>query len=149
MDDEMTDIVKRLRERASVAREENTGTAIGDALHFEEAANAIERLDALAKCESCGNGACESCMNTGYQHPHKAELALASVELAKLPADAYWLLAKGRTRPDEPLWGVRITDQDGNPIAEAEGDHPADVVRHAAALSLLLQEETPHEPIRR
>lgn len=43
----MTDIVKRLTTRAMAAREENTGTAIGDALHFEEAACEILRLRLL------------------------------------------------------------------------------------------------------
>jgi hypothetical protein len=38
------DIVERLRERAQFAREERTGTGLGDALHFEEAAVEIERL---------------------------------------------------------------------------------------------------------
>lgn len=40
----MTDIVERLRERATVARSEKTGTAVADAIHFEEAADEIERL---------------------------------------------------------------------------------------------------------
>ncbi len=38
------DIVARLRERARLAREENTATALGDAIHFEEAAAEIARL---------------------------------------------------------------------------------------------------------
>jgi hypothetical protein len=88
---------------------------------------------ALAKCEECGIGPCESCMNSGYKHPDRAELALAADELAKLPDAVYWLLAKGRTRPDEPLWGIGITNHAGEAIAEAEGDHPADVVRAAAS----------------
>jgi hypothetical protein len=96
---------------------------------------------ALDVCEYCGPGkstglpgnACENCMNTGYKYPDRAELALAAAELAKLPGNLYWLLAKGRTRPDEPLWGLQITNQNGSPIAEAEGDHPADVVRLAAS----------------
>lgn len=40
----MSDIVKRLKDRAKVAREESTGTALGDALHFEDAAAEIEDL---------------------------------------------------------------------------------------------------------
>jgi hypothetical protein len=36
--------VERLTERASVARSEGTGTALGDAVHFEEAIALIERL---------------------------------------------------------------------------------------------------------
>jgi hypothetical protein len=93
----------------------------------------LETDSPLAKCEECGTGPCESCMNSGYKHPDRAELALAADELAKLPGDVYWLLAKGRTRPDEPLWGVGITNKAGDAIAEAEGDHPADVVRAAAS----------------
>jgi len=38
------DIVVRLRERADAARSENTGTAISDATHFEQAADEIEKL---------------------------------------------------------------------------------------------------------
>jgi len=38
-----TDLITRLRERAAAAREEGTATALGDALHFEEAADQIER----------------------------------------------------------------------------------------------------------
>jgi hypothetical protein len=98
-------------------------------------------MDALAKCEYCGDGkhtglpgnACENCINTGYKYPHCAELALAAIELAKLPGDVYWVLGKGRLRPAEPLWAVRITDQSGETITEVEGDHPADTVRLAAA----------------
>ena len=37
-------LVERLRERAHAARDEKTATGICDALHFEEAADAIERL---------------------------------------------------------------------------------------------------------
>ena len=37
-------LVERLRERAAIARGEKTGTALGDAIHFEEAADEIERL---------------------------------------------------------------------------------------------------------
>jgi len=40
----MTNLVERLRERARAAREERTATALGDALHFEEAADEIELL---------------------------------------------------------------------------------------------------------
>lgn len=42
-------IVERLRERAKTAREEGTGTADGDAYHFEGAANEIERLQNALK----------------------------------------------------------------------------------------------------
>jgi hypothetical protein len=35
------ELVKRLRERAGFALEENTATAISDARHFEEAADAL------------------------------------------------------------------------------------------------------------
>lgn len=37
-------IIECLRERARFAREEGTGTALGDALHFEWAADEIKRL---------------------------------------------------------------------------------------------------------
>jgi hypothetical protein len=97
---------------------------------------ALQVSDALEKCKYCGTGPCENCMNSGYAYPDQAELVLAGIELAKLPGDVYWLLAKGRTRPNEPLWAVQITDLDANKIAEAEGDHPADCVRAAWASAL-------------
>jgi hypothetical protein len=37
-------IVERLNERAQVARGEETGTGLGDAIHFEEAAATITAL---------------------------------------------------------------------------------------------------------
>jgi hypothetical protein len=47
------ELVKRLRERAGFALEENTATAISDARHFEEAADALNSLAArLAECEA-------------------------------------------------------------------------------------------------
>ena len=64
----------------------------------------------------------------------RAELALAAEELANLPGDVYWIFAKGRTRPDEPLWGIQITDKTGIVLALVEGEHPVDTVRHAASL---------------
>lgn len=42
----MSDLVKRLRERADAARVENNMTASCDADHFEEAADRIEALEA-------------------------------------------------------------------------------------------------------
>ncbi len=44
----MDDLKRRLRERADAAAAEGTATATGDALHFREAADAIEALQAEA-----------------------------------------------------------------------------------------------------
>lgn len=41
-------IVERLRGRAAAARSENTGTSLGHASHFDEAADLIERLKGYA-----------------------------------------------------------------------------------------------------
>ena len=46
----MRDLVNRLKRRADVARSEGTGTARGDAVHFEEAANSIEMLESRVEC---------------------------------------------------------------------------------------------------
>jgi len=41
-----------------------------------------------------------------------------------VPADAYWIFGKGRTRPDEPLFGFQILDPATNDvIAEAEHEN--------------------------
>jgi hypothetical protein len=62
------------------------------------------------------------------------ELSLAAVELSKIPDDIYWIFGRGRTRPDEPLWGLLIKDMaTGDELACEEGDHPANVVRAAVA----------------
>jgi hypothetical protein len=72
-------------------------------------------------------------MNTGYEYPYRAELALAAEELAKLPSNVYWLFARGRVTPGEPLFAIQITDLAANVIAEAEGVHPADTIRLAVS----------------
>src|SRR6478609_11624779 len=82
------DIVERLLTRAKTAREENTGTALGDAVHFEEAARQIKILkdqrNAWQKvagqagvCMTCAMGApepygCTDCLNSGWEQgaPH-------------------------------------------------------------------------------
>jgi len=49
-----TDLCARLDERAAIARGEKTGTALGDAIHFEQAAAAIRELQAeLDEFRSC------------------------------------------------------------------------------------------------
>jgi len=49
----ISDLVPRLRGRARSARSENTGTGLGDALHFEQAANRIDML--VAALRACLN----------------------------------------------------------------------------------------------
>jgi hypothetical protein len=75
----------------------------------------------------------------------QSDLELVAVELAKLPNNVYWVLAKGRLTPTEPLWAVRITDLAGETILETEGDHPADTVRAAADKLSILHEEKQHD----
>ena len=80
----MTDLSERLREHAALARKQATPIALGQALHFEAAADEIERLRAalvaLANAEALkgvrgivagwnGEGTPEP-----YQHRHPAEL---------------------------------------------------------------------------
>ena len=42
----MNDLIKLLMERAKIARSEGTGTGLGDALHFEVAADRITAMKA-------------------------------------------------------------------------------------------------------
>jgi len=63
------DIVDALRERAKAAKEERTGTADGDAYHFERAADEIERLrerlgDLLA--DVCSHAAIDEAMQDAW-----------------------------------------------------------------------------------
>jgi hypothetical protein len=57
------------------------------------------------------------------------DAALALVE-EKLPG-VYWHVARGKTRPDEPLFGAELVTTKGNQIAAVEHDH-------SAALALIL-----------
>ena len=51
----MNDLIKLLMERAKIARSEGTGTGLGDALHFEAAADRLTAMkaagDGLAQYE--------------------------------------------------------------------------------------------------
>lgn len=43
--------------------------------------------------------------------------------LEKIPAYLYWLIGKGRTRPDEPLYAVQLLDPVTHAVvAEAEAE---------------------------
>lgn len=61
-----------------------------------------------------------------------------------LAAEFYYLFAKGRTRPDEPLYGVQILRPDGaasDVIAEAEHELPS--VALLIAIMKAKEEPTP------
>jgi hypothetical protein len=136
------DVAKAALETPRGSRSANADPRCAATERDRERPPRIDLTLALARCEYCGDGkhtglpnnACENCMNSGYAHPDRAELVLASLELLKVRGDAYWVLAKGRLHPDEPLWGFRITDQSGNVLSETEGDHPVDAIRAAMAM---------------
>jgi hypothetical protein len=59
--------------------------------------------------------------------------AIARVE-AKFP-NAFWLIGKGRTKPEEPLFAVRVCHPDDIDVilAEGEGDTLAGAVERTLA----------------
>lgn len=59
----------------------------------------------------------------------------ASVDcaLTLIPDGMWWLIGKGRTRPDEPLYGVQILDGE-RVVAEAETEASAALAICAASL---------------
>jgi len=60
-------LVERLRERAALARIEGTGTAVGDAVHFEEAAAEITDLrDKLASAIKERDSICEKAVEKTF-----------------------------------------------------------------------------------
>lgn len=77
-------LVERLRQRASTARLEGTGTALGDALHFEAAANEIEAREAEVRAlkdgirEACDLLAELSYGNSARSPGHNARVLLES-----------------------------------------------------------------------
>jgi hypothetical protein len=81
-------LVDRLRERASVARSEGTGTATGDAVHFEEAAHEIDRLTRAA---DAGMGAIASLAAAVslLERTPRAKKAAASDRMFDLMLDDY------------------------------------------------------------
>lgn len=58
----------------------------------------------------------------GFKRPDP--LASIDAALTLIPDGLFWVLAKGRIRPEEPLAGFSIVRPDdmNNPIAEAEGN---------------------------
>lgn len=65
------------------------------------------------------------------QHTSSVEAALASI-----PDQHYWLLAKGRLRPTEPLYAIQLLKPGTeHVIAEAEGDSIPECVAEALARS--------------
>ena len=54
--------------------------------------------------------------------------------LTLIPDDLFWLMSRGRVRPNEPLYGAQLYRDNGSdrPIAEAESDHLAMAICIAA-----------------
>jgi hypothetical protein len=53
--------------------------------------------------------------------------------IACIPADLNWLIGKGKTRPDEPPYGVQLLDG-LTVVAETEGDDLCAAIRGAIAI---------------
>jgi hypothetical protein len=53
-------------------------------------------------------------------------MRFASVQhaLNSIPDELYWVIGKGKSRPDEPLYGIQI-------IAEAEDDNLIEAIKSA------------------
>jgi len=62
-------------------------------------------------------------------------LAQAFAEAEKALPGHFWVFGKGKTRPDEPLFGFAVYDMpDGdNLVASGESDDPVEAVRLAIA----------------
>ena len=55
--------------------------------------------------------------------PPRAYTVNPECALSLLPSDLYWLIGKGRTRPDEPLYGVNLFNPgDEKAIVQAESE---------------------------
>lgn len=68
-------------------------------------------------------------------HAREVPRYSASVDaaLTLIPDGMWWLIGKGRTRPDEPLYGVQILDGE-RVVAEAETESSVALAICAAAL---------------
>jgi hypothetical protein len=60
-------------------------------------------------------------------------MRFASVQhaLNSIPDELYWVIGKGKTRPDEPLYGIQIMDKKRNIVAEAEDDSLIEAIKSA------------------
>jgi hypothetical protein len=68
----------------------------------------------------------------------------ADEAIASIPSDLYWLIGKGRDRPDEPLFAVQLINPESDSvISEAEGDSVAEVV--ALAIGQLTNCQRPED----
>lgn len=104
----------RLRERAVFARSEGNATAIGDALHFDEAADAIERLEA------------ETIALTTYRENLRDECRELLANVKRLEAEN----AKLR---DALMQGLEFVEHHSSRWDGRAGPHPNDIVSAARA----------------
>lgn len=65
--------------------------------------------------------------------PQEATETLAGI-IASIPADLNWLIGKGKTRPDEPPFGVQLL-RGLKIVAETEGDDICETIKAALALT--------------
>jgi phenylpyruvate tautomerase PptA (4-oxalocrotonate tautomerase family) len=68
-----------------------------------------------------------------HLNPDPNDLSAAIADIEREVPGAYWLLAHGRTRSDEPPYGARILFGSDEVIGEGEGASPAAAVRAALA----------------
>jgi hypothetical protein len=61
------------------------------------------------------------------------EMRFASVQhaLNSIPEGLFWLIGKGKLRPDEPLYAIQIMDQQRHILAEAEDDNLIEAIKMA------------------
>ncbi|MCK1503889.1 hypothetical protein [Bradyrhizobium sp. 18] len=58
-------------------------------------------------------------------------MALAEL-VAAIPAQYFWIAGKGRIKPSEPLYAIRILDAETDEVvAQAEADTLEDAIAHA------------------
>src|SRR5579859_699865 len=83
----------------------------------------IDTFEAFMDC-ACWYPPGNKPFKDAWVHGHTRPNPLASIEdaIALIPADLYWLIAKGRMRPTEPLYGVQLL-RPGSEIPIAESEH--------------------------
>ena len=105
-----------------------TPPALGDLIaRIESAAEGSEALDREIGLIT-GRGYFNPPCLGSYYFTRSLDAAMTLI-----PANRFWLLGKGRTRPDEPMYGAQILDG-GYVIAESENDASPALALCAAVL---------------
>lgn len=82
----------------------------------------LDRRDETITHEQYGPGAVGNPVTSMDRLSRSLDAAMTLI-----PDDLWWILGKGRTRPNEPLYGVQLRNPSGPDAVAAEAEHPTSI----------------------